>query len=232
MNPVRCGHVLLSHGQVAVLAQQEPAVRWPRALRNLAVRPGRDQPVVPLDDPLLRPGLLAFARPLLRVRVVLRQGRLTVLSEVAATAAAAGALSTLLLPARNASGRQPGGGPPTWLRPVGRVELIGAPAAGAAALCLRHVPGAREPAPGAAEPGSGPDSRPGSRPGLRPARSLVVRGWGPALVRPFVDVWAQDEHGWSRPRPVIGAGGRWEPVDGARFAAELRAALTCRSVGG
>ena len=144
--------------------------------------------------------------------VVLRQGRLLTLTEVAAAAdGSAGSLSTLLLDGDPAVA-------PRALRPVGRVELAGTVASALPTLSLRHVPLAGGIPPVPVVTGHG-------RPGTRPARTLVLRGWGRALNRPFVDAWAQDENGWVRP----GSGGTastWLPVDADRFAADLAAVLT------
>lgn len=237
MSDVPLALVRLTHGQLSRLAAEEPGVRWPRALRGLVA--GRREAVhlEPAErgaDPLppdlfsdqhaallLRRGLRAFGHPRLRVRVVLRQGRLLTLTEVAADAdGSAGSLSTLLLDG-------PPTGTPPQVRPVGRVELAGAAASTLPCLGLRHVPGAFGGSSSPATPRAG-------RPGAHPARTVVLRGWGRALARPFVDAWAQDEYGWVRPRgapatlvPVGGdAATGWLTVDAGRFAADLAAVLT------
>lgn len=230
MSDVPLALVRLTHPQLSRLAAEEPDVRWPRAFRAL-VRQRRDpsaplsSPVEPLahprralpgelDDPtagpLLRKGLRAFGRPRLRLRVVLRQGRLLTLTEVAAgDDGSTGALSTLLLDGHGARR-------PQQVRPVGRVELAGTASPALPGLSLRHVPGSisSPPAPGL----------PGRRPADHPARTLVLRGWGRAVARPFVDAWVQDEHGWLRPVASC-ASTRWVPVDADTFAADLAAVL-------
>lgn len=216
--------VRLTHRQLAHLAAEEPGVRWPRALRALLpgerdARSGDPLPEQfgdPQSAPPLRRGLRAFGRPRLRVRVVLRQGRLLTLTEVAADAGgSAGSLSTLLLDGDPAV-------TPRQVRAVGRVELAGTEAAALPGLSLRHVP--------ASHAGSERPTTARAGPPEHPARTLVLRGWGRALARPFVDVWAQDEHGWVRPdchsAPGSDTESGWLPVDAGRFAADLAGVLT------
>ncbi len=156
----------------------------------------------------LRRGLRAFAGARLRLRLVLRQGRLTTLTEIACgTEGWAGSLSVLFLDVPGEGTRTPEGS---------RVELVGAEVAALPWLVVRHVPGAQ----GAVPPRRAPSTPPGQT-----ARTLVLRGWGAALPRPFVDAWVQDEHGWVRPSTHGDGSTTWTPVGGHVLAADLAAVL-------
>lgn len=208
---------LLHPQQLARLAVTVPGVRWPRAFRDMVVQgQARHAPAMAADrdgsPEQVLTGLRAFVAPRLRLRTVLRQDRLMTLTEVAVDAKGrCGALSTMLLrvPAPTARGG-------VRLQPVGSVELAAAPAASAPALALGHLPGTE---PARTTMSTALQHVPPS--GSRPARTVLLRGWGPALVRPVVDAWAQDARGWLRPAPAEDGTTTWRRVDAARYAGEL-----------